>query len=72
MSAIINYILDQQDVRKAKVRFRLNGEMEYRNETIDVPFDIRKDEDSIADYCNDRIEEKYGEVKWLRAEIVID
>lgn len=72
MTAIINYILDQQDVRKAKVRFRLNGEMEYRNETIDVPFNIRNDENGIADYCKDRIEEKYGELKWLRAEMIID
>ena len=68
MSAIINFILDQQDMRKIEINFRLEGGIEYLTETIDVSCDLLKDKDSLLCFCLETIEQTYGEVKWLRVD----
>ena len=67
MSAIIlNYILDQQDMRKAYIIFRIKHQPEANNKCLLIPTEVRQDKDAIYDFCLETIEETYGEVKWLR------
>ena len=66
MSAIINFILDQQDMRNAYIIFRIKHQPEASTKWLEIPSEVRHDKDAIYDFCLETIEETYGEVKWLR------
>lgn len=72
MSAILNYILDQQDMRKAYVIFKIKHQPEASSKWIIIPESVRKDKDTLYDFCLETIEDTYGEVKWLRLERIIN
>lgn len=68
--AIINYILDQQDMRKAYIIFRIKSQPDASTIWLDIPEEIRHDKDAIHDFCLETLEETYGELKWLRVDSI--